>query len=118
MERSSHADRDYGAVGKTSRVHDAFGVVPGKQTLTMGLDAAMPAPADAPLVRSSDATRLRDGINLEGGGTSLVDKTTAETSGTALAGAAAAGAETSPGQMHDQVGSGGTGSGGTGSAGT
>jgi hypothetical protein len=123
MERSSHADRDHGTVGKTNRVHDAFGVVPGKQTLTMGLDAAMPAPAGAPLGRLSEVgpARPSDGINLEGSGTSLVDKTTTETSGTATSSgsaSAAPAAETSPGQMHDQVGSGGSGGGGSGGGGS
>jgi hypothetical protein len=124
MERSSRADRDHGTVGKSNLIHDMFGVVPGKQTLTMGMDAQMPAPASA-LVRTPSApvsTGLGDGINLGSSGGSLVDKTTSETSGsaasTASTSAAAVGTEKTPEQVHDQIGgSGGTGSGGAGAAG-
>jgi hypothetical protein len=129
MERSSRGDRDYGTVGKSNLVHDMFGVVPGKQTLTMGLDAQMSAPASAPVRAPSSpvSTGLADGINLGSGSGSLVDKTTSETSGgaastasttAAVASAAAAGADKTPPHLHDQIGgSGGTGSGDAGAAG-
>lgn len=87
-----------------------FGVVPGKQTLTMGLDAQMPAPANAP-VRAASApvsTGPGDGINLGSSGGSLVDNTTSETSGsaasTASTSATAVGADKAPAQVHDQIG--------------
>jgi len=86
MQRSSRGDRDYGTVGKSNLVHDMFGVVPGKpgkQTLTMGLDAQMPAPASVPVraLAAPVSAGFADGINLGSGGGSLVDKTTSETSG-------------------------------------
>jgi hypothetical protein len=55
MERSARMESGQ-AIGKSSAVHDAFGLVAGKQTLTMGLG-------------------VQDGINVHGGGGRLVDKT-------------------------------------------
>lgn len=120
MERSSRGDRDHGTVGKSNLILDTFGVVPGKQTLTMGLDAQMPAPGSAP--SGPVSTGPGDGINLGSSGGSLVDKTTSETGGsaasTASTSAAAASADKTPEQVHDQVGgSRGTGSGDAGAAG-
>jgi hypothetical protein len=107
MERSERSDRDQVPAGKSSRIHDTFGVLPGKQTLTMGLDAQMQAPASAPVRAPSTPARggLRDGINLGSVEGALVDNTASEARGSA----AGAATDTTPGQLHDQMGGDGSG---------